>query len=377
MLLQLALVFATTKTGGFIARRWGQPAVLGAILAGLVLGPSVFGVLSSDTPIMELADIGVLILMFVAGLETDIQDMKKAGKAATIAAIGGIAAPFLAGYLLSRAFAYPVISSLFIATILTATSVSISVETLMELKQLRTTAGISIMGAAIIDDILSIILLTFVVTFGREKSLLDLGLVVLKIGIFLAVVVPVGFRLFPTVISYMARLSGREILLTLIFVQLFLFAILTEYLGMAEITGAYLLGLFLSRSRYKRHLMENIEVIGYSFFIPVFFASIGIRTNLRTAGTSLLFAVIFVVVAIITKFAGSALGSKLGGMTTRQAMQIGSGMIPRAEVALIVASLGQARGLIDQQVFSTVVAMVVATTLVTPPLLKWSFAPEE
>ena len=369
--------------------------MFGEILAGLILGPTVLNVLGwplfagpgPGSPeqgagllavVRDLADIGVVLLMFVAGLETDLAEMRRVGKVAFWAALGGVILPMAGGMAVAAGFGLPLYwEGIFIGAILTATSVSISAQTLMELGALRSREGATILGAAVIDDVMGIVVLSFVVAFAKASAdgvdLGAVGVVILRMAAYFAVAVAAG-RLLRPALAWTGRLPVSQAVLSGAVVIALVYAWAAEYVGgVAAITGSYVAGLLLAQTSFKREIDAGIHPLTYSIFVPVFFIGIGLQANGRELGGSMAFTVALVVVAIVTKAVGSGVFSRLFGFTTKESIRVGAGMISRGEVGLIVAGYGLANGLIGQQVFSASVIMVLATTMVTPPLLRLTF----
>ncbi len=393
LLLLLALIIAAAKLAGAAANRVGQPAVFGEILAGLLLGPTLLNVLAWPlfTPgqpaavapladvIRDLADVGVILLMFIAGMETDLAELRRVGKVAFGSAAGGVVLPLVGGAVTSSAFGLPLFwEGIFIGTILTATSVSISAQTLMELGVLRTKEGSTILGAAVIDDVMGIVLLSVVVAFAGGSGALDVGrllLIILRIGLFFAIAIFCGRFLSPLVRSA-DRLGVSQGLLGLVLVVTFLYAWGAEYIGeMAAITGSYVAGVLFAQTPHKERIDAGIHPLTYSMFVPVFFVSIGLEANGRALGSDIAFTLVLVAVAIVTKAIGCGVVAGIFGFTVRESVRVGLGMISRGEVGLIVASYGLAHGVISRNVFSASVIMVLASTMITPPLLRLVFPP--
>lgn len=396
LLLLLAVFVVAAKLAGAAANRIGQPAVFGEILVGLLLGPTLLDVLSwpifTATPaavghasepgsllatIRDLAEIGVILLMFIAGAETDLDEMKRVGRVAFWVALGGVAFPMIGGALVAAAFGYPLLwQGIFIGTILTATSVSISAQTLIELGALKSKEGSTILGAAVIDDVMGLVVLSIVVAMARaggQPDIAGIAFMTLRIALFFAGAILVG-RALPAIARFADRLEVSQGLLAVVLAIAFVYAWGAEYLGgVAAITGSYLAGLILAQTRYKERIDEAIHPLTYSLFVPVFFISIGLHANGRDLGARAAFALALVLVAIVTKALGCALFARIAGFDTTASMRVGAGMISRGEVGLIVAGYGLANGLIDRDVFSASVVMVLVTTMVTPPLLKATF----
>jgi Kef-type K+ transport system membrane component KefB len=385
LLLLLTLIIASAKLAGAAANRIRQPAVFGEILAGLLLGPTLLNVLGWPVfhgeilPfVRELAEVGVLLLMFIAGLETDLEEMRRVGTVAFWAAFGGVVLPMAGGAAVAVAFGLPLFwEGLFIGTILTATSVSISAQTLIELGALRTREGSTILGAAVIDDVMGIVVLSLVTAFARASEggvdAMQVVTVAARIAIFFAGGL-MAARWIPLVLRWSARLHVSQGLLSATLVVAFVYAWAAEYVGgVAAITGSYLAGVLIAQTPFKTSVDEGIHPLTYSMFVPVFFISIGLQANGRELGAHASFTAVLVLVAIVAKAIGCGVFARLCGFTSRESVRVGAGMISRGEVGLIVAGYGLANGLIGRDVFSASVIMVLVTTMVTPPLLRLTF----
>ena len=395
LLLALALIVAAAKLSGAAANRVGQPAVFGEILAGLVLGPTVLNVLGwpvfaailpvahgpAPGPLIDslrdLAEIGVILLMFIAGLETDLVEMRRVGTVAFWAAFGGVVLPLVGGAVTAVAFGLPLFwTGLFIGTILTATSVSISAQTLMELNAVRSREGSTILGAAVIDDVMGIILLSLVVAFARASggiSPVEIAWIVVRMVLFFGGAILLG-HYFERIAAWADRLAVSQGLLAVVLVVALLYACAAEFVGgVAAITGSYLAGVLFAQTRFKSAIDQGIHPLTYTMLVPVFFISIGLLANGRALGNQVWFTVLLVAVAIVTKAVGCAAFARLFGFSTTESVRVGVGMISRGEVGLIVAGYGLAHGLIRLDVFSAAVIMVLATTMITPPLLRLTF----
>ena len=392
-LLVLAAILITTKLLGLFSRRIQLPQVVGALVAGVLLGPVVNAFMGvgtadgffssaagSDQLFGMLSELGVIVLMFGAGLETDIHEMKKCGKASFIIALIGVIAPLVLGGFVSYFFIsdsdsqMQILKSVFIGVVLTATSVSITVETLKELGKMNTPASNAILGAAIIDDILGIIALTIITSFA-DKSV-NILFVLLKIVLFFvfAVILGIGmYMLFKWMNKNTKRDSRRHVIIA--FAYCLVSAFVAEvFFGVADRTGAYIAGLVLSMTNIKRYLENRFSTLSYMLLSPIFFACIGLTIEVPSLTTSLLiFAVLLTLVAVASKFLGCALGGKICGYSSRECFQIGAGMISRGEVALIVAKKGESCGLMDPNLFGPLVIVVVITTIIAPIILKILF----
>lgn len=388
-LLDLAIILLCTKFLGLLTKRVQMPQVVGALLAGLLLGPAGLGILSETSFIHEVAEIGVIVLMFCAGMETDIKELKASGKASFVIALLGVLVPLAGGYfcafffnrqemIASDASASIFLQNIFIGVILTATSVSITVETLKELGKLKTRSGNAILGAAIIDDILGIIALTIVTSMA--DSSVNIVVVLLKVAAFFVFAIVVGILFYK---GYKKWVDGAKKELHRHTIVAFVFCLLMSYVaeavfGVADITGAFIAGLIISNVERSEYLQTKFDTVSYMLLSPVFFASIGLKVVLPKMNAAIVwFAVVFTITAIVTKIIGCGLGAKMCGYQNDQAKRIGIGMISRGEVALIVASKGSTLGLLGSEFLGPVIIVVVITTIITPILLKVVFRSEE
>jgi Kef-type K+ transport system membrane component KefB len=377
-LLNLAIILIFTKIGGIICKRWGIPAVLGQVLMGVLLGPTVLGLVKSDLLLDEIGQLGVIFLMFLAGLDTEMESMKRLGKKALLVAVGGALLPFIGGTIVALVFNYNLHTAIFVGTILTATSISITVQTLLELGKLKTPEGNVILAAAVIDDIIGIILLAIVVSFGNGSST-NILLLMGRIILFFILIYLVGQWVFPLLVGLHAKHNIREGRVTLAIAICLLFAWLADNMGLATIIGAYLMGIFVGQTNIKNLVTQRVQIIAYTFFIPIFFVGIGTGVNLRQIDLSvLLFALAITVTAILTKMVGSMCGALLGKFDLKSSLRIGVGMIARGEVGLVVTSLGVRMGIIGNEVFSAVLILIIVAIIITPVLLPMVFKePEE
>ena len=379
-IFDVALILATTKILGMATRRVKLPQVVGALLAGLILGPACLGILHETEFINQLAELGVIVLMFDAGLETDINELKKSGKNSFIVATLGVIVPFVGGFLVAQAYGLgttDVLRSVFIGLILTATSVSISVETLKEMGRLSTPSGNIILGAALIDDILGVILLTVVISFADPN--VNIAMMAFKIIAFFALSGVVGFLLHKGFQVWMQRHDRdlrRFAVFSFAFCLLYSF-IAEEFFGVADITGAFLAGLIISNTSRATYVSSRVGILSYMLLSPLFFANIGLKVVLPQMNFMIVsFTIIICIVAILSKVIGCGLGAKLCGCPNTRALRVGVGMISRGEVALIIAMKGIALGMMDEQFIAPVILMVVVTTVITPILLKFVYNPK-
>ena len=373
-ILSVAIILAATKLLGMATKRIAMPQVVGALLAGLILGPACLGLLRETEFLNELSELGVIVLMFTAGLETDVKELKKSGGPAFLIALIGVLVPLAGGTALAALF-HPgkefLLQHLFIGVILTATSVSITVETLREMGRLSTRSGNAILGAALIDDVLGIVGLTLITSMADPT--VSIFTVLLKIAAFFVLALVGGMaahRLVDRLTGGPGRDRRRYAVLSLAFCMLCAY-IAEVWFGVADITGAYVAGVIISNTNRTTYIASKCEGLSDMLLSPCFFASIGAKVVLPHMTLSIvLFSVLLMVWAIDSKIVGCGLGAKLCRYTNRECVQIGVGMISRGEVALIVANKGIATGLMTATYFGPVVIMVAATTIVTPILLK-------
>ena len=376
-LLLLALILLSTKVLGLATEKIHMPQVVGALLAGIILGPSGFGVLQSTDFLVKTAEIGVIMLMFTAGIDTDLEEVKSTGVQALVIAVAGVTVPLLLCgglyffFFMDEFSFYNVLKAAFVGSVFSATSVSITVETLNEMGKLKTRTGTTLLSAALIDDILGIIVLSILsgLSSGGDNPLM----VVVRIALFFVFTFVVG-AVIRKVFLYVSEdhwHSRRVAVWALAFCLLMAYCA-EELFGVADITGAYFAGLILCNvTKSRQFVAKKFTVTSYMIFTPVFFASVGMKTDLKTMNSEILvFALVLVVFAVISKIIGCGLGGKLCGMSNHQSLVVGIGMVARSEVALMVAQKGIAAGMIDSVILPAIVLSVIASALVTPVLLK-------
>jgi Kef-type K+ transport system membrane component KefB len=373
LLPMLAAILIGAKLAGRLSQRIGLPSVFGELVLGLVLGPSLLNLIRPNDPLALLAEVGVILLMFRAGLETDLVQMRQVGLAATIVALGGVLLPFGGGFALGRMFGLSDLPALFVGAVLTATSVSISAEVLRELGHLRGKVGATILGAAVIDDVLGVLVLSLVLGLaGKGDPLIAAG----QMAVFFPVAWFIGDRLLPQLRKIEHLAGGQDTVLAILLGLVMLFAWAAEALGsVADITGAYLLGIVVARYTDEEHVVHHgSSALAYAFVVPVFFVNIGLEANVTTLGAAPLFTILMVLLAIAGKVVGCGVGALTMRMPLREALQIGIGMTARGEVALVMIAAGRAAGLVNDTLFTATIVMALVTTLITPPLLRLAFA---
>ena len=380
----LAIIILFAKFFGIVARKCKAPQVVGEIIAGLIIGPCMLGLVQQSDFLSQMAEIGVILLMFSAGLETDLKELLKTGPIAFLIACAGVFIPLLGGTLLYMGF-YGVSAvgteefykAVFIGCILTATSVSITVQALREMGRLKGKVGTTILSAAIIDDVIGIIVLTVVIGFKNPDS--DPKMVGIQTVLFFLCAIIVGFiayKIFKKVDSRYAH-TRRIPIIGLAFC-LALAYIAEKYFGIADITGAYVAGIILCSVHDSEYIAEKMDINSYMLFGPVFFASIGLKTNIdNLTVTIFVFSICFVIVGLICKIIGCGLMAKICRFDWSDSFKIGVGMMTRGEVALIVAQKGLAVGLLSPVYFTSVIFLIVISSISTPLILKLMYAKDE
>ncbi|WP_199616929.1 cation:proton antiporter [Paenibacillus alkalitolerans] len=371
-ILQLIIILAAAKLAGHISARLGQPTVLGQLLAGILIGPAVFGWVENSDILKELSTIGVILLMFIAGLETDVREFKRNAKAASYVGFGGVIIPFAGGYASGVWLGLGTFESMFFGLVLTATSVSITVQVLREMGKLKSKEGVAILGAAVLDDILVIVMLAFLMSFMGSD--VNVGLVLLKKFVFFAAAIVLVWKVLPWVMNRLAQFKIPQAPLGAALLLCLVLAYFAELTGVAAIIGAYLAGIAVGLTSYGHSVMEKTESVGYALFVPVFFISIGFHARFDGVGEYVWLLVPLCLLAVLTKLVGSGLGARLAGYDWRSSIAVGSGMVSRGEVAVILAALGLESGLLDPPLFTVLIILILATTIAAPPLLKLTFS---
>jgi Kef-type K+ transport system membrane component KefB len=388
--IAIVIIITATKVGGYLSYRLGQPAVVGEVLAGLLLGPTVlnafhrpvFTYMHLSETITHLAELGVLLLLFIAGLNLHLTDLVKSGKSAILTGSLGFVLTAGFGYILAIALSFEPQQALFLGIMIAPTSIGISAQTLMELKVLKSKVGTTLLGAAAIDDTLGILGVSlFLALFlgGTSSGLPSVLVILFRMTLFLVVASTLGFWILPRLTNIIERLPISQGLIAFTFTTLLFYSWSAEVIGnMAAIIGAFLAGLFFARTSQKDTIEKGLSTIAYGLFVPIFFFNVGLAANVRQISTSgLLLLAGMLAVVLIYKLMGAGLGARFGGMTKRESVQLGFGMIPRGEVVLIIAMVGVTEGLIDADLYATAVVLVILTTLITPPILKSLFFPTQ
>lgn len=374
-LVSIAIIMLSTKILGDLTKKVSMPQVVGALLAGILVGPTCLGLITETEFITYTAEIGVILLMFTAGLETDINEFKRNGVACVAIACIGVLVPLIGGTLCYYFYFHigtsynEILSAVFVGVVLTATSVSITVEALREMGKLEGKVGNAILGAAVLDDIIGILVLTVVTSF--KDTSVSVAVVFLKIGIYIALMCVIGAVLVKFK-PFIDKRYRTQSITTYALAACFIISFASEhYFGVASITGAYLLGLFLSTHKIKDEVADKVRRPSYLFFSPIFFASVGLKVELEGLTTELLvFSLLLLAVAILTKIIGCGLGARVCKFSNMESLQVGVGMVSRGEVALIVAQKGYAMGLMSSVLFPPIILVVIATTILPPIILK-------
>lgn len=389
----LGVMIALAKAAGYISFRFNQPAVLGELLAGLLLGPTVFDFLGNAalfpdgahvmSTIIEVAEIGVLLLMFMAGLEVDPASLRSVGKPAIYAGLIGVALPLIVITPATTLFGFSIEKGLFVGILFASMSTSITAQVMLEMNVLRRREGITLLGAALIDDAAVIVLLSLflainpggVATVAESRSILE---VLLRVIGFFTLGSMFAWFVLPRALNFVSRLSISEGALTFALVATLMMSFAAEYFGgVAAITGAFLAGFAIRQANHRvvEEIERGLHAMNYAFFVPLFFVSIGLQANLRLLTADLLpFALVITALAIVTKVIGAGGGVMLAGENRTMAKRIGLGMISRGEIGLIIASIGVTYAILTPETFTVAVFVVLVTTIITPPLVRWSFS---
>jgi len=391
LFLALGVIIAGAQLAGAAARAIGQPRVFGELLAGVVLGPTLLDMLGwgvFDDPeqlehiIADLAELGVLFLMFTVGLEVHLRELLSVGKVAVWGGVIGGMLPLLIGIPTMMLFDYSAETGVFVGVALAATSVSISAQTLLELGILRTKEGIGLLAAAVVDDVLAILLLSIAIaTLGssaENASALDLAWILVRMMLYLGGALAIAWTVLPRLFNWLHH--QRELARSVAsfgLVAAMIFGWSADYLGgIAAITGAFIAGMGLSQTHesIREEIESAVQHISYAFLVPVFFVNVGLHIDLLSIGTDLIpLVLVLLVVAVVTKVAGAGFGARLGGFDNGESFRLGVSMISRGEVGLIIASLLLSMGLLSQRLFEPLFVVILLTTVLTPPLVRLAF----
>ncbi|HJF19865.1 MAG TPA: cation:proton antiporter [Enterococcus columbae] len=369
----LCLILVLTALAAHLCRRIGIPGVVGQLLVGLIVGTGGLQWIHSDELIHHFSEIGVILLMFLAGLESDMALLRKYFKPGMLVAIFGVIFPLLLGTGGGFAFDVTKTEAFFLGVVLAATSVSISVEVLKELQAVNTKEGSTILGASVVDDILIVLVLSISLTFlgGNQGNDQSIGITLLQQGIYFVLI----YLLVKWIAPYLMHLSERIYTTASVIIMSLVICLgmsyVADFVGLSSVIGAFFAGIAVGQTKVKEQVFINVESIGYAIFIPVFFVNIGLEVKLSSVVTYFPFILAFVVIAVISKLFGGYLGSKMAGFSNNSAWMVGAGMISRGEMALIVLQIGSQGGLIPERYFAPMVITILISTLVSPLILKY------
>lgn len=369
----LCLILVATTIGSHISRRFGIPAVIGQLLVGVLLGQAGLGWVHPNILVHDFSEIGVILLMFLAGLESDLSLLKKYFKPGMFVALLGILFPVFFGWLTGEAFQVANNEAIFFGIILAATSVSISVEVLKELNVVNTKEGSTILGASVVDDILVVLVLSFSLSFltGKSTSNLPLPLLLLEQLFYFLFIFLLVKWIAPFLMSLAEKIYANSAIIIMSLVICLGMSYLADLIGLSSVIGAFFAGIAVSQTKVKHEVYNNVEALGYAVFIPVFFVSVGLEVDFSNFSEQILFILILTLVAILTKLIGGYIGAKFSGFSSNSALMVGAGMISRGEMALIILQIGQQSNLIENHYYSPLVIVVLLSTLISPLILKY------
>jgi len=382
VLLIIALILFTTKAFSISMKTIHMPQVIGALIAGVLLGPGVFKLVEPNETIGAIAEFGVIFLLFSAGMETDFRQLKCMLKSSllisTLGVVVALGGGFGLAFVFSKTLGFSLFQSFFIGVVIASMSTSITVEALSEMGKLKTKTGTALLGASVFDDILVIIVLAVTLGIGSNGfSFLTLGIILIKIIVFFIFAIGAGILVNKLFNWAFARLGEKRRFTIFSIAYCFLMAYLAERFGLADITGAYIAGVAFCNTRCVEYLETKTHWLSYMFFTPVFLANIGIHTSFEgMTGSLILFTLLLVLISILSKLAGCGLGAKISRFTNRESLQVGFGMVARGEVSIIVASKGIALGYLSSIMYPSIIVVVLVTVLVTPLLLKAAYPRE-
>lgn len=369
----LCLILLATTIGSHLSRRFGVPAVIGQLLVGVLLGGAGLGWVHPSILVHDFSEIGVILLMFLAGLESDLSLLKKYFRPGMFVALLGIILPVLFGWLTGEIFQVTRNEAIFFGIILAATSVSISVEVLKELHVVNTKEGSTILGASVVDDILVVLVLSFSLSFltGESGSSLPLPLLLLEQVIYFIFIFLLVKWIAPFLMSLAGKIYANSAIIIVSLVLCLGMSYIADLIGLSSVIGAFFAGIAVSQTSVKEEVYHNVEALGYAVFIPVFFVSVGLEVDFSNFGEQLIFILILTTVAVLTKLGGGYLGAKVAGFSTNSAFMVGAGMISRGEMALIILQIGQQSQLIEAKYYSPLVIVILLSTLISPLILKY------
>ncbi|WP_159722632.1 cation:proton antiporter [Enterococcus sp. CSURQ0835] len=369
----LCLILVATMFAAHFCRRIGIPGVIGQLLVGVLLGKAVLNWIQPNVLVHEFSEIGVIVLMFLAGLESDLSLLKKYFRPGILVALLGILFPVVMGFVTGNVFHPTWNEAIFLGILLAATSVSISVEALKELNVLDTKEGSTILGASVVDDILIVLVMSLSLAFlaPNVEQRLPFPILLLEQVVYFALIYLLVRFIAPYLMKLSQRLftSGAVIIMSLVICLAMSY--IADFVGLSSVIGAFFAGIAVSQTEVKQEVQLNTEALGYAVFIPVFFVSIGLEVNFDHFMDQLVYILIFTLVAVLSKLLGGFIGARAAGFSQNSSLMVGAGMISRGEMALIILQLGYEAKLIDQTFYSPIVIVILLTTLVSPLILKY------
>lgn len=376
-LLDIGLIIVVVKIFTLITQKIKMPKVLGGLIAGIVLGPAVLNIVQNSTILEALSKFGIILIMFLAGMETSIKKFIANSNKYVIIAVIGVIVPLILGTAVSLIYTQDLKTNLFFGAAITATSVSITVETLIEMKKIKSSVGLAILGAGVVDDIIGILFLTIIMNSGNLQ-ISTFATMTLKIILFFGMAITLGLLLFKVFEKIEKKDTKVEQMPTYSIAFALLLAYIAERLGVSGIIGAYIAGLVIGNTEKGRKVKGKIDLVVHMVFSPIFFASVGLNlTTFHFSQSVWLFILLFTAVTIVSKIIGNGIGAKICGYTNDKAVQIGIGMATRGEVALIMANEAKKLALINEEIFSIIIITVLLVTMITPILLHYSFKTKE
>lgn len=369
----LCLILITTTLFSHLARRMGVPAVIGQLLAGVLLGGAGLNWVHPDILVHDFSEIGVILLMFLAGLESDISLLKRHFRPGMLVALLGIVFPMLFGYATGVGFQSSPTEAFFFGIVLAATSVSISVEVLKELNVVNTKEGSTILGASVVDDILVVLVLSLSLSFlgGESSQATPLPVTLLVELIYFVLIFLLVKWIAPFLLALAEKLFANSAVIIMSLIICLGMAYLADLVGLSSVIGAFFAGIAVSQTKVREEVEHSVEALGYAVFIPVFFVSVGLEVDFSRLNEQLFFILAFTVVAILTKLVGGYVGAKIAKFSNNSAWMVGAGMISRGEMALIILQIGQQNQLISSALYSPLVIVVLLSTLISPLILKY------
>ncbi len=372
-LLDIGLIILVVKIFTMITQKIKMPKVLGGLIAGIVLGPAVLNIVQNSTILEALSKFGIILIMFLAGMETSIKKFISNSNKYVIIATIGVIVPLIMGTICSLIYAQDIKTNLFFGAVITATSVSITVETLIEMKKIKSSVGLAILGAGVVDDIIGILFLTIIMNSGNLQ-ITTFAIMIIKILLFFGMALILGLLFFKVFEKIEEKDTKTEQMPTYSIAFALILAYIAEIMGVSGIIGAYIAGLVIGNTEKGRKVRKKLDLIVHMIFSPIFFASVGLNlTTLNFSKTVWIFIILFTAITIISKIIGNGLGARICGYSKEKAIQIGIGMATRGEVALIMANEAKKINLINEEIFSIVIITVMLVTLITPVLLHYSF----